>query len=298
MVTIYKLGNYQIKAVEKTLPKHLIDKSRAVLQKMDIYEEWAKTKGKGIKIGIIDTGIDTDHPDLKHAIKATYNSFDGSTNVEDGEGHGTHCAGIIAANGLIQGVAPEADLYIVKALSDKGEGTEQSLVRGIDWCVEQDVDIISMSLGSQSGSKKLQDALKRAVAKDIIPVCAAGNDSQGNLVKISIDYPAKYDETIAVGAIDFSSKISGFSSIGNVDVVAYGVDVLSTYKNGSYALLSGTSMAGPYISGSTGLIQANAKGKIGRRVTLKEIKLILSLEAKDLGKIGKDRIYGYGEFTF
>lgn len=210
----------------------------------------------------------------------------------------THVAGIIAANGIITGVAPEADLYIVKALGNDGKGTLESLIKGIEWCISQDVDVISMSLGSQQDSRFLKTVLKKAVKRNIIPVCAAGNDAHGNHEAITIDYPARYDFTIAVGAIDLNNKIANFSSAGNVDVVAFGVQVLSTYKNGSYALLSGTSMATPYISGSIGLLQALAKKRLGRKLTVDEIKLVLSLNARDLGKEGKDIIYGYGEFAF
>jgi subtilisin family serine protease len=298
VVTIYKLSPYQVMSQTKQLPPKYINQAKAILKRLDVYEEWKKTQGEGSKVGIIDTGIDTDHQDLKLNIKGVYNSFDGSQKIEDKEGHGTHCAGIIGANGILTGVAPKTDLYIVKALNDKGEGTEDSLIRGIEWCIEQNVDVISMSLGAQSGSKRLQAALRRAVEKDIIPICAAGNDAKGNKTKISIDYPAKYPETIAVGAIDLKSQIANFSSIGNVDVVSFGVNIISTFKDNSYAVLSGTSMATPYIAGSATLSQANARLKIGRRLTLEEMKLIFSLESKDLGTIGKDQIYGFGEFTF
>lgn len=298
MVTIFKLSPYQVTSQTKQLPGKYISQSRAILKRLDVYEEWKKTQGEGTKVGIIDTGIDIDHQDLKLNIKNGYNSFNGSDRIEDREGHGTHCAGIIGANGILTGVAPKTDLYIVKALNDKGEGTEESLIRGIEWCIDQDVDVISMSLGAQTGSKKLQEALKRAVAKDIIPICAAGNDAKGNKTKISIDYPAKYPETIAVGAIDLNNQIANFSSIGNIDIVSFGVNIISTFKDNSYAVLSGTSMATPYIAGSTSLSQANARQKIGRRLTLSEMKLIFSLESKDLGTIGKDQIFGFGEFTF
>lgn len=295
---MFKLTDYTIESVSPKLPQHLIDKSRQVLKDMDIDEMWAKTKGEGVKIAIIDTGIDTDHPDLKHAIKKTYNSFNGSTNVNDVQGHGTHVAGVIGANGVMVGVAPEAELYIVKALGDDGGGSSLSLAKGIEWCIEQDVDVISMSLGSQGSAQMVSDILQDAVDKNIIPVCAAGNDANGNKERISIDYPAAYKHTIAVGAIDTSNNHANFSSIGNVDVVAFGVRVLSTYKNSSYAMLSGTSMATPYISGAIALLQGVAKARLGRRLTLDEVKTILAINARDLGDPGKDKVYGYGEFSF
>ncbi len=129
-------------------------------------------------------------------------------------------------------------------------------------------------------------------------VCAAGNDVNGNQKFISIDYPAKYENTIAVGAIDSDKNIASFSSIGNVDVVSYGVNILSAFPNNRYAVLSGTSMATPYISGCIALMQANALNRLGRKLTLTELKMLLILNASDLGTPGKDQVYGYGKFKF
>jgi subtilisin family serine protease len=207
-------------------------------------------------------------------------------------------AGVIASQGVVSGVAPESDLYIVKALGDNGEGTDKSVADGIDWLVDQDVDIISMSLGSNQSSPLIHKAIRRAYEKNIICVCASGNDSQGRIDVESIDFPAAYNETIAVGAVDVNSHLSNFSSIGNVDIVAFGVNVLSTFKNNSYAILSGTSMATPYISGVIALMQSLAKTRLGRRLTYEEVHVILNLNAHDLGKEGKDKLYGYGEFSF
>lgn len=293
-----KLSDYTVVSTSSKIPKNFLDIQMKVLEEMGVIEQWEKTVGKGAKVGIIDTGADLDHPDLVHSIKASYNSINPKLSAEDGDGHGTHCAGIIAAQGNLVGVAPQAELYIVKALGDNGEGTDKTIADGIDWLIGQGVDVISMSLGAQQGTPALFSAVKRAYDAGIICVCAAGNDQEGRLDVESIDYPAAYNETIAVGAIDIAKGIANFSSIGNVDVVAFGVNVLSTYKNGGYALLSGTSMATPYISGVVALYQSLAKHRLRRRLSFEEMRVLLSLNAKDLGKEGKDDIYGYGEFSF
>jgi len=274
-----------------------INRNQQVLKELNIDWIWKETKGKGIKVAIIDTGIDANHPDLKNNIKAVYNSCNGSSEINDVMGHGTHCAGIIAGNGLIKGVAPECDLYVVKAF--EGQSTSlDAIVKGIDWSIAQGVDIISMSLGSQSDTLSLQAAVKRAHDNGIICVCAAGNDNRNNTVEATIDFPACYELTFAVGAINSQFAIADFSSIGNVDVVAAGVDVSSTYLNGSYAIMSGTSMATPFIAGAVALYQANALSKLGKKLSFDELRLLFAMNSKDLGEQGRDMKYGFGLFTF
>lgn len=263
---------------------------------------WPITKGKGQKICVIDSGIDVDHPDLKKNIKDGYYSAamgsESTTSIFDGIGHGTHVAGLIAANGKIMGVAPEAELYIAKAFRGNGATTIEALVKAILWAISKNVDIISMSLGAQVDDPTLKSAIAKAHAKGIILSCAAGNDARGDRVKLSIDYPAAYDSTIAVGAIDERNKIANFSSVGDVDLVTNGVNVASTYLNGSYSLLSGTSMAQPQIAGAIALIQNMAKTKFGTKLTDDQLKRHMALMSRDLGVVGKDSSYGYGEFKF
>lgn len=276
--------------------KPYIQRNEQVLKDLNVDWIWKETKGKGIKVAVIDTGIDLDHPDLAMNIKGFYNSYNSSSDVNDSNGHGTHCAGVIGANGFVKGIAPECDLYIIKAF--EGENTTlAAIIRGIDWAINQGVDVISMSLGAQSDTPALQESIKRAYDAGIICVCAAGNDNVGSYSD-TIDYPACYENTIAVGAVNSAFNVADFSSTGNVDVVATGVDVSSTYLNGSYAIMSGTSMAAPAISGAVALYQANAKSKLGRKLSFSEIKLVLAMNSLDLGQDGRDKQYGYGLFTF
>lgn len=292
------MTDYEVISIMKYLSEEDFKSVLENLERLNVMHKWNKTKGKGVKVAILDTGCDIEHRDLSHSIAKTYNSFWGTRDVTDRNGHGTHVAGVITGNGKMKGVAPEAELYIIKGLDDNGGGSFQSIVQGLNWAISQNVDVISMSLGIEVPVPVIEDAVNRAASKDIICVCAAGNDGYGRHEVISIDYPAGYESTIAVGAIDTNRNSAYFSSIGNIDVVTFGVDVISTYPNGRYAALSGTSMATPYISGAIALIQANAKNRLGRRLTLSEIRMMLILNAIDLGEEGYDNVYGYGKFQF
>lgn len=215
-----------------------------------------KSKGKEIKVGIIDTGIDKNHPDLKDNIKGGINFVekDSPNDISDDNGHGSHIAGIIAAlanNTGIIGVSPEASLYAVKCMDSEGIGEDYDIIEGINWCAENKMDIINMSFGDKETTKAEKDALDNAVENGVILVAACGNSGVG---KDTIDYPAKYSNVISVGATDKKDKRASFSSMGpRLDVVAPGVDILSTTP-GSYFAYSGTSMSCPHVVGEIALM--------------------------------------------
>jgi len=215
---------------------------------------WTVTKGKRAKVAVLDTGIDTDHPDLQDAI-IDAEDFTGD-GIEDVNGHGTHCAGIIAArinNVGFVGVAPEADLLIAKVLANDGRGAYSWIANGVDWAVEQGAHAISMSLGGPSSSNDLFQSIHMALAKGVFVICAAGNE--GSLFQNSVGYPGRYGGVITVASHDTNGNRSGFSSRGGeIDVMAPGSDIWSTYKDGGYAKLSGTSMATPFVAGLAALI--------------------------------------------
>ncbi|MCB0629048.1 MAG: S8 family peptidase [Saprospiraceae bacterium] len=258
---------------------------------------WRYTKGKGIKVAVLDTGVAYKHPDLEGAIFEMKDFTNSPSGVGDINGHGTHCAGIIAARdnsiGVI-GVAPESDLIIGKVLNDNGYGSEETIVNGIEWAVETGANIISMSLGSPYPSVKIYDAIKAAIKAEVFVICAAGN-SGPNLD--TMDYPGAFDETIAVGSIDRRKKISYFSSRGKkVDIVAPGDEILSTYPPRELAKLSGTSMATPFVAGVSALMLSKHRQFEGQTQIKKQSDLEAHLRktAIDLGPLGFDQSYGYG----
>lgn len=206
--------------------------------------------GKGVKVAILDTGIDATHPDLRGAVKGGYNAVGDSRSVRDRNGHGTHVAGIIAArrNRMgIRGIAPEVDLYAVKVLDDRGSGKVSDLIEGIEWAVQNKMDIINMSVGTKENNQTLREAVQNAARAGVIMVAAAGNNGPS---PNTVLYPARYPEVIAVGATTKDRRIADFSARGaEVDVVAPGKDIYSAWLRGGYKTLSGTSMAAPHVTG-------------------------------------------------
>jgi len=226
--------------------------------------------GEGIKIAIIDTGIDKDHPDLDDNLVGGVNFVSNPSwrtpdpnKWDDDNGHGTHVAGIIAAednNTGVVGVAPGAALYALKVLDRTGSGYVSDVVMAIQWATDPNgdgsaddrLDVINMSLGSTYDSWLLDAACLLAYYSDgLLLVAAAGNGG-------SVIYPAAYPSVIAVSATNSADELAWFSSTGpEVELAAPGVDIYSTYKGGSYATKSGTSMASPHVAGTAALVWAN-----------------------------------------
>lgn len=221
---------------------------------LGVPEVWRITQGEGVKVAILDTGVDTDHPDLKDAI-VDMADFTGD-GIEDYNGHGTHCAGIVGArlNGIgFVGVAPKSELMIGKVLNNKGRGANAWITEGVYWAVENGAHILSLSLGGGESDPDLYDAIQYALFNGVFIFCAAGND--GSLATNSIGYPARLGGVLTIASHDRNGNPSGFSSRGGeIDVMAPGSDIWSTYKNGGYRKLSGTSMATPFVAGLAALI--------------------------------------------
>ncbi|MGL5576992.1 MAG: S8 family peptidase [Sarcina sp.] len=257
---------------------------------------WEKGKyGAGIKIAIIDTGCDINHRDIKDRIVdtqnfTTENKFN-KMDVTDNDGHGTHVAGIIAAsgnNGGIIGVAPKAELLILKALTANG-GAYSWIINAINYAISKKVDIINMSLGGKFDSQQLHYAIKRAVANNILVVVAAGNDGDGNGETTEINYPAAYNESISVGSIKYDNGESRFSASNDeVDLVAPGQGVngrgiISLAPNNKYVELIGTSMAAPHVTGALALIKNWAMEYFDKNLTEAELYAQLIKKTKTLG---------------
>lgn len=228
---------------------------------------WNKTKGEGITIAVLDTGIDTDHPDLAPNLKLALD-FTHEGNPEDTLGHGTHVAGIIAGcdNGIgVVGVAPRSNLLSLKVIA-QAKGSSSSLTKALRWVLanhkEHGIRIVSMSLGSNSYDYNVEELLKQLKQAGLISVCAAGNSGPSQGLNSTICFPARLAAKglcISVGAVDSKLDLAGFSSTGNAGEVTFvspGVEVYSTFLSGNYVKLSGTSMAAPAISGLIALILA------------------------------------------
>lgn len=240
--------------------------------------------GKGINIAVLDTGI-AEHPDL--VISGGVSKIPNHPSFLDDNGHGTHVAGIIGARNNdfgIVGVAPEANLFSVKVLDHNGVGLVSHFVAGIDWAIENNMDIVNISLGRARHSNSLKNVVEKAYNKGVLVVAAAGNSGG------EIEFPAIYGAAIAVSAINSNHQLASFSARGaSIEITAPGVNVLSTYLNNSYARMDGTSMAAPYVTGVLALLK-----EANPHASHTEIRTILHQTAIDIGTVGRDQHFGYG----
>ncbi|BFH10516.1 S8 family peptidase [Paenibacillus melissococcoides] len=219
-------------------------------------QAWGTTTGHRVHIGVIDTGADYRHPDLRQSLMRGVNFVHRGMPPYDDNGHGTHIAGTIAAAnqmyGII-GVAPRALIHPVKSFDENGAAYVSDIIQGIEWCVRNGMHIVNMSFGMKSRSKSLLQAVTQAYQSGVTVVASSGNDAK----RKSIDYPARYPQTISVGATDRMRRIAPFSNRGQfVDIYAPGEKIVSSWIKGKYHEMSGTSMATSHISGAIALLLA------------------------------------------
>lgn len=194
---------------------------------------WVRTRGEGVRVGIVDSGFDSQHPDLKEQYRGGYDFVENDSVPQDGSGHGTHVAGTVlgAMNGTgVVGVAPDAELYVLRVLDNDGNGRTSDIVRAIDWAIENELQVLNFSLGSSTSSTLERQAFEKAEAAGILTIAASGNGFNPDLPADGISYPAGYKTVLSVGATDVEQQIGNFSQRGaGLGVVGPGVSVDSSY---------------------------------------------------------------------
>ena len=258
--------------------------------------------GAGVKVAVIDTGVNCGHPDLAGHCFNGYDFVNNDGIAMDDQGHGTHVAGTIAAtrNGeasTVVGVAPGADIYAVKVLDQNGSGFYSDIIAGVEWATQNGMQVTNNSYGGSSGSATLEAAFRAAAAAGVVSVAAAGNSGTQAGTGDNVGYPGKYSSVIAVAATDINDARASFSSTGPaVQIAAPGVNIKSTIMNGGYqGGWNGTSMATPHVAGvaallvEKGVVDSNVNGE-----TNDEIRNVLMLSALDLGAAGRDTKFGFG----
>lgn len=278
------------------IPNDTYYEQQWALDAIQLEDAWETTTGSSeIIVAVLDSGAEMDHPDLLGNLVAGYDFIDGDNEPWDDLGHGTHVASVIGGltnNGEgTAGINWHIKVMPIKVLNERGVGSVQHIIEGIEWAVDHGADIINLSLGSPDTSIALRLAVRRAVdIEGIVVVAASGNEyEEGN----PVSYPAAYREVIAVGATDEEGNHAPFSSSGNhLDVAAPGIEILAATWTGSgaeYAYYTGTSMSAPIVSGVVGLMLA-----VDGELSPQRVSSILTSNAQDVGAAGWDEFTGYG----
>lgn len=254
------------------------------VDRIDADRAWLISTGKGVRVAVIDTGIDIDHPDLAANIHGGYNTITHTNDFNDDNGHGTFCSGIIAAVnnriGVI-GVAPDAWLYGVKVLNASGSGTITDIVEGLQWCVDNKMQVINMSWGTSTYNQALHDACDAAWNAGAVLVAPAGDGAQGC-------YPALFSSVMAISFTDRLDNVYGYFG-PEIELAAPGVSIYSTAGGGGYVTMSGSSFGCPHVAGTAALVIAAHPG-----YTNDQVRRTMWNTAEDLGTPGWDPYYGYG----
>ncbi len=287
--------NYVIKAAYT--PNDRFFKRQWGLRKTGFERAWNKSRGRGAKVAILDSGIAVKHPEFARKVGARWDFVNSNRSVEDWLGHGTHVAGIIAArtnNGRgLAGGCPGCRLIVGKVLNGDGWGTQGDLVRGLNWSAKRDVDVVNLSLAGFKNTLALRRAVNRVWNSGAVIVAAAGNEHTNRPT-----YPAAYGRAMAVAATtewDWQASFSNYgdwvdiSAPGGVHALGRGGGIFSTVPGG-YDNWSGTSMATPHVAALAGLLAS-------RGLNNKQIRRRIQATAVDLGPDGRDPYYGYGRIN-
>ncbi|MFN3428618.1 MAG: S8 family serine peptidase [Candidatus Sericytochromatia bacterium] len=289
------------------------------LQRVKFPAAWAKSRGRGITVAVIDSGVDPNHPDLKANLLPMIDEvvamgekdiLNGTNyNERDGHGHGTHVCGLVGAlanNAIgVSGAAPEVKILPVKVTNANGDAGDAAITKGITDAVDKGAQVINLSIGGPEPSPILLEALNYAFQKNVAVVIASGNDSR------AVNYPAAYDGVLSVGAITEENKVARYSSHGErLVMVAPGgggpggtegrmmFSTTPTYdcnitlferKTKDYGYMAGTSMAAPLVTAAAALLLALEPG-----LPPAQIRTRLAATADDGGDAGFDEFFGYG----
>ncbi|MGC7871944.1 S8 family serine peptidase [Desulfosporosinus sp. SYSU MS00001] len=286
-----------------SLPQDPYFKDQWSITNGDVQGAWDMgATGKGMTIAIVDSGIALDHPDLKDNIVPGYNAItqsDAPGENQDDNGHGTHVAGIAAAErndvGIV-GVAYQAKIMPIKAVGFNGDGYDDAIASGIVWAADHGANIINLSLGSDNGvsSSVIKQAVNHAYNKGCLLVAAAGNYDPSSAKNTGVSYPGADPHVLAVSATNQNNGIASFSETGpQISLAAPGDEITSDWWSLSeglcYANASGTSMASPFVAGEAALIWG-----LHPEWTREQVVAAMEAGVKDLGTQGRDNDYGYG----
>jgi subtilisin family serine protease len=252
--------------------------------------------GSNVTFAVLDTGL-APHQHFDHR-DITFINCTGEPSGRDKDGHGTHVTGVIKAHGPnMIGLCPKARILSIKVLGDSGNGNIHAINRGLITALENQADIVVMSLGTRKYFKPLHNTIKKLYRHNIIMFAAAGNFEDGKIQTEDILFPGKLKETICVGATNNIDQVADFSSMGRqLDFVAPGVNIWSTWPGNIYGLLSGTSQATPIAAGIAGVILDRHKKEPGRTPinTPEDMLTHLQWLCRDIGIAGKDVKSGRG----
>ncbi|MFJ5110594.1 type VII secretion-associated serine protease mycosin [Streptomyces sp. NPDC088551] len=280
------------------------------LQRVQLDELWAQSQGKGVRVAVIDTGVDIKNRQLKAAVdtKSGKNMMDRDLKDDNGNklergkedgttdtvGHGTKVAGIIAARPMagtgFVGLAPEATIIPIQQNDAEGNGTAKTLADAINYAVAEDADVINISQDTANAVRPtllLEQAVNNALDKEVVVVASAGNDGLGGNVKET--YPASYDGVLAVASSDRNNERAAFSQSGEfVGVAAPGVDMISTVPGGGHCADNGTSFSAPYVAGVAALIKSKHEDWTRQQI-IAQIQ-----QTAERSTVGHDRLVGWG----
>ena len=263
--------------------------------------------GQTCLVGVIDSGIDKDHPDLKDKVVIRHDFVGDNKPVSRWNPHGTHVAGTIAANGKIMGMAPNARLADYRVLGCDGSGSNAAITRAIYQATLDGCNIINLSLGGLLDYRPMHAAIQNAAENGVLVVAAVGNEGDGNPATTEISYPGYYHEVCGAGAVQFSTSadeprtvLDAYFTNTNreVDVAAPGWQVLSTIPGGQYAEYSGTSMASPHVSGLAALLYDKFKVRTQQVAPPDMLFAMVKAQTVDIDELGVDVTTGAGFVTF